>query len=58
MLKQDVPSSPRAYELFLRANQMSRDSRHWQASLDLYQQCVKEIRTTRQHWLESDAWSA
>jgi len=42
MLKQDVPSSPRAYELFLRANQVSRDSRHWQASLDLYQQCVKE----------------
>ena len=42
MLKQDVPSSPRAYELFLRANEMSRESSHWQASVDLYEQCVKE----------------
>jgi non-specific serine/threonine protein kinase len=42
MLKQDVPSSPRAYELFLRANEMSRESTHWRASLDLYEQCVKE----------------
>jgi serine/threonine protein kinase len=42
MLKQDVPSSPRAYELFLRANEMSRQSSQWQASLDLYEQCVKE----------------
>jgi TolB-like protein len=42
MLKQDVPSSPRTYELYLRANEMSRQSRHWQASLDLYEQCVKE----------------
>ncbi len=42
MLKQDVPSSPRAYELYLRANEMSRDSRQWQAALDLYEQCVTE----------------
>jgi tetratricopeptide (TPR) repeat protein len=42
MLKQDVPSSPRAYELYLRATEMSRDSRHWQASLDLYEQCAAE----------------
>jgi eukaryotic-like serine/threonine-protein kinase len=42
MLKQDVPSSPRAYELYLRANEMSRDSRQWQAALDLYEQCVSE----------------
>ena len=42
MLKQDVPSSPRAYELYLRANEMSRETRHWQAALDLYNQCVKE----------------
>jgi len=42
MLKQDVPSTPRAYELFLRANEMTRESSHWQASLDLYEQCVKE----------------
>jgi serine/threonine protein kinase len=42
MLKQDVPSSPRGYELYLRANEMSRESRHWQAALDLYEQCVKD----------------
>ncbi len=42
MLKQDVPTSPRAYELYLRANEMSRDSRQWQAALDLYEQCVTE----------------
>jgi eukaryotic-like serine/threonine-protein kinase len=42
MLKQDVPSSPRGYELYLRANEMSRDTRHWQAALDLYEQCVKD----------------
>jgi serine/threonine protein kinase/tetratricopeptide (TPR) repeat protein len=42
MLKQDVPSSPRGYELYLRANEMSRDAKHWQAALDLYEQCVKE----------------
>jgi serine/threonine protein kinase len=42
MLKQDVPASPRAYELYLRANEMSRDTRHWTAALDLYEQCVKE----------------
>ena len=42
MLKQDVPSSPRAYELYLRANEMSRDSRQWQAALDLYELCATE----------------
>jgi tetratricopeptide (TPR) repeat protein len=42
MLKQDVTASPRGYELYLRANEMSRDAKHWQAALDLYEQCVKE----------------
>jgi eukaryotic-like serine/threonine-protein kinase len=42
MLKQDVPSSARGYELYLRANEMSRETRHWQAALDLYEQCVKD----------------
>jgi TolB-like protein/tetratricopeptide (TPR) repeat protein len=42
MMKQDVPSSARAYEMYLRANEMSRDSRQWQAALDLYEACVKE----------------
>jgi serine/threonine protein kinase/tetratricopeptide (TPR) repeat protein len=42
MMKQDVPSSPRAYEMYLRANEMSRDTRQWQAALDLYEACVKD----------------
>ena len=39
-LRQDVPADPRAYELFLRANELSRDARQWQAALNLYQQSV------------------
>jgi serine/threonine protein kinase/tetratricopeptide (TPR) repeat protein len=39
-LRQDVPADPRAYELFLRANELSRDARQWPAALDLYQQSV------------------
>jgi serine/threonine protein kinase len=42
MMKQDVPSSPRAYEMYLRANEMSRDIRHWHAALDLYEACVMD----------------
>ena len=42
MLKQDVPSSASAYERYLRANEMSRDTRHWIAALDLYEQSVQE----------------
>ncbi|HXG54260.1 MAG TPA: protein kinase [Vicinamibacterales bacterium] len=42
MLKQDVPSSPVAYELYLRANEMSRDSRQWYAALETYERCISE----------------
>jgi serine/threonine protein kinase len=42
MLKQDVPSSARAYEHYLRANEMSRDTRQWRAALELYEHCVQE----------------
>lgn len=42
MLKQDVPASPRAYEHYLRANEMSRDTRQWHAALELYERCVQE----------------
>jgi serine/threonine protein kinase/tetratricopeptide (TPR) repeat protein len=42
MLKQDVPSSPAAYEKYLRANEMSRDSRQWYAALELYEACIAE----------------
>lgn len=42
MLKQDVPASPGAYELYLRANEMSRDSHHWHEALEMYERVIAE----------------
>lgn len=42
MLKKDVPATPRAYELYLRANELSRETRQWRVALDLYQQCITD----------------
>lgn len=42
MLKQDVPASPQAYELYLRANEMARGTAQWRAALDLYQRCIDQ----------------
>jgi TolB-like protein len=42
MLKNDIPANPRAYELYLRANEMARETREWRAALDLYERCVVE----------------
>ena len=42
MLKQDVPSSSAVYEMFLRANEMSRDARQWRPALELYERCITE----------------
>jgi DNA-binding winged helix-turn-helix (wHTH) protein/tetratricopeptide (TPR) repeat protein len=42
MLKRDVPSSARAYEFFLRGNQLSYDAKQWTAARDLYLRCVEE----------------
>jgi len=36
----DVPRSPAAYELYLRANQLARDWDHIAEARDVYQQCV------------------
>jgi eukaryotic-like serine/threonine-protein kinase len=41
MLRQDVPSDPKAYEFYLRANQFSNDSKQWAAARDLYLRCVE-----------------
>jgi non-specific serine/threonine protein kinase len=41
MMKQDVPASPHAYELYLRANEMSRSTTEWRAALDLYRSAVE-----------------
>ena len=42
MLKQDVPSSSAAYELYLRANEMSRESKEWDGAVKLYERCLTE----------------
>jgi serine/threonine protein kinase/tetratricopeptide (TPR) repeat protein len=40
-LRQDVPSSARAYEFYLRANPLSYESGSWEIARDLYQQCLQ-----------------
>jgi TolB-like protein/thioredoxin-like negative regulator of GroEL len=42
MLKQDVPSSAAAYELYLRANELSRDPKQWRTALEQYERCISE----------------
>jgi DNA-binding winged helix-turn-helix (wHTH) protein/TolB-like protein/tetratricopeptide (TPR) repeat protein len=42
MLRRDVPSTPAAYEYFLRGNQLSHDVTQWTVARDLYLQSVEE----------------
>ena len=42
LLRHDVPASGHAYELYLRANQLSHDARHLHTARDLYLQSVAE----------------
>jgi TolB-like protein len=42
LLRHDVPATPRAYEHYLRANQVAHDSACWQEAKHLYEQCVEE----------------
>lgn len=42
LLHRDVPSKPKAYEYFLRGNQLSYDAKQWSVARDLYLQCVEE----------------
>ncbi len=47
MLRHDVPANARAYELYLRANQIghlatSLDTERWELARDLYRQCLDE----------------
>lgn len=41
LLAQDVPESPKAYEYYLRANQLALDSSTWPVARDLYLECVE-----------------
>jgi eukaryotic-like serine/threonine-protein kinase len=40
-INRDAPANPKAYDLYLRANQVQLDSRHWATARDLYLQCVE-----------------
>jgi serine/threonine protein kinase/tetratricopeptide (TPR) repeat protein len=59
MLGQDVPSSPRAYDRYLRANELSRNTVNRRAAMDLYQHAVDEdprfapawAGLGRMHWM-------
>ena len=42
MLRNDVPSSKRAYEDFLRGNQLSLDAKQWSVARDLYERSVED----------------
>jgi DNA-binding winged helix-turn-helix (wHTH) protein/tetratricopeptide (TPR) repeat protein len=42
LLKRDVPSSARAYELYLRGNELSRDAKQWAVARDFYARCLEE----------------
>lgn len=41
-LWRDTPATPRAYELYLRANQLSIQVDQWAAARDLYLECLRE----------------
>jgi serine/threonine protein kinase len=42
LLRHDVPSSPQAYERYLRANELGRDPRNWRAARDLYLEALAD----------------
>jgi eukaryotic-like serine/threonine-protein kinase len=41
-LKQDVPATAKAFEFYLRANQIAYEARNWPVARDLYRQCLEE----------------
>jgi eukaryotic-like serine/threonine-protein kinase len=41
-LKHDVPASAKAYEYYLRANQLAYQANTWTVARDLYRQCLEE----------------
>jgi TolB-like protein/tetratricopeptide (TPR) repeat protein len=42
VLKHDVPATARAYEFYLRANQLAYQAQNWTVARDLYRQCLEE----------------
>jgi serine/threonine protein kinase/tetratricopeptide (TPR) repeat protein len=41
-LKQDVPATAKAYEFYLRANQIAYEAKNWAVARDLYRECLAE----------------
>lgn len=50
MIHRDVPTSPRAYEYYLRGNQLSYDSKQWPVARDLYLKCVEDDANYAPAW--------
>src|SRR5262249_19172339 len=42
LLRRDMPKTAKAYEYYLRGNQLSYDSKQWSVARDLYLRCVEE----------------
>jgi eukaryotic-like serine/threonine-protein kinase len=42
MLGRDVPATAKAYEFFLRANEVGKDPAGWDTAVDLYQRCLEQ----------------
>ena len=49
-LQRDVPASTRGYEYYLRANELSREPKHWRLALDMYLQAIEEDRRFAPAW--------
>lgn len=50
LLNRDVPASPAAYELYLRANHHAYDGRNWTRARDLYESCLGEDAAYAPAW--------
>ncbi len=42
LLGNDIPATARAYEFYLRANQLANDSGNWRLAGDLYRECLRD----------------
>jgi len=50
LLVRDVPATPRAFELYLRANQLSTNPKRWAEARDLYLRCLEETPEYAPAW--------
>ena len=50
VLKHDVPATAKAYEFYLRANQLAYEARNWTVARDLYRECLEEDPSYAPAW--------